>query len=51
MAQHTGLDLYKCPYCPMTFKSSGNMHAHRKKSHYLEWERDRGKKMVNGHYQ
>ncbi|XP_065368122.1 transcription factor grauzone-like [Calliphora vicina] len=38
MASHTGTPLYTCPWCPKTFNSNGNMHAHRKKVHPKEWE-------------
>ncbi|KAI8128869.1 Transcription factor grauzone [Lucilia cuprina] len=38
MATHTGTTLYTCPWCPKTFNSNGNMHAHRKKIHPKEWE-------------
>lgn len=38
MASHTGNPLYTCPWCPKTFNSNGNMHAHRKKEHPIEWE-------------
>lgn len=41
LAAHTGVDLYVCTYCPRTFKSNSNMFAHRKKSHPIEWGRDR----------
>lgn len=51
MAVHTGEDLYKCRYCTRTFKSNANMHAHRKKSHFKEWEKDRGKRLIDGRYQ
>ncbi|XP_065369919.1 transcription factor grauzone-like [Calliphora vicina] len=37
-ASHTGSTLYTCPWCPKTFNSNGNMHAHRKKVHPKEWE-------------
>ncbi|KAI8128860.1 hypothetical protein FF38_14087 [Lucilia cuprina] len=38
MASHTGTTLYTCSWCPKTFNSNGNMHAHRKKMHPKEWE-------------
>lgn len=50
MALHTGRDLYTCPYCPKTFKSGANMHSHRKKFHFADWEKDRGKRLVTGNY-
>ncbi|XP_037044359.1 transcription factor grauzone-like isoform X3 [Bradysia coprophila] len=40
-ALHTGANLYTCPYCDRTFKSSANMYAHRKRAHFAEWTRDR----------
>lgn len=36
MATHTGNALYTCPWCPKTFNSNGNMHAHRKNVHPIE---------------
>lgn len=44
MATHTGTALYKCAWCPKTFNSNANMHAHRKKIHPKEWEEDHRKK-------
>ncbi|XP_037824096.1 transcription factor grauzone-like [Lucilia sericata] len=38
MASHTGTPLYTCTWCPKTFYSNGNMHAHRKRVHRKEWE-------------
>ncbi|KAI8128864.1 Transcription factor grauzone [Lucilia cuprina] len=38
MASHTGTPLYTCSWCPKTFYSNGNMHAHRKRVHPKEWE-------------
>ncbi|KAI8128859.1 Transcription factor grauzone [Lucilia cuprina] len=35
-SQHTGATLYTCPWCPKTFNSNGNMHAHRKNVHPKE---------------
>lgn len=43
IACHTGYDLYTCPYCPKTFKSSANKYAHVKRGHPFEWDRDRKK--------
>ena len=39
-ASHTGNILYTCTYCPKTFNSKANKHAHRKKAHPEEWLRD-----------
>lgn len=50
MALHTGQDLYTCPYCPKTFKSGANMHSHRKKFHFEDWSKDRGKRLVTSNY-
>lgn len=41
MATHTGEMLYSCPHCPRAFKSSANMHSHRKKVHRIEWDEAR----------
>jgi biotin synthase-related radical SAM superfamily protein len=38
MTVHTGEVLYSCTYCPKTFNSNANMHAHRKKIHKAQWE-------------
>ncbi|XP_035786797.1 zinc finger protein 28-like [Anopheles albimanus] len=38
MAVHTGESLYQCSFCPQTFNSGANMHAHRKKKHPAELE-------------
>ncbi|XP_060658989.1 transcription factor grauzone [Drosophila nasuta] len=38
MTTHTGEVLYTCPHCPKTFNSNANMHAHRKKMHFKEWQ-------------
>lgn len=38
MATHTGVDLYKCSYCPTTFKSKSNMYNHCKRLHPEEFE-------------
>uniref|UniRef100_A0A1B0AFK2 C2H2-type domain-containing protein n=1 Tax=Glossina pallidipes TaxID=7398 RepID=A0A1B0AFK2_GLOPL len=35
---HTGDILYACQWCPKTFNSNANMHAHRKKVHPKVWE-------------
>lgn len=37
MATHTGDILYTCSYCPKTFNSNANKHAHIKKLHKNEW--------------
>lgn len=36
---HTGIDLYKCDFCPMSFKFGANFRAHRKASHPVEYEK------------
>lgn len=41
MAVHLGITLYTCPYCPKAFNSNANMHSHKKKIHFPEWQRDR----------
>ncbi|XP_073812553.1 uncharacterized protein isoform X2 [Musca autumnalis] len=41
LAYHSQTPLYTCTYCPMKFISNGNMHAHRKNAHPLEWLEDR----------
>ncbi|EDW02554.1 transcription factor grauzone [Drosophila grimshawi] len=38
LTTHTGEVLYTCPHCPKTFNSNANMHAHRKKMHFKEWQ-------------
>ncbi|KAM7341943.1 uncharacterized protein ACRADG_009536 [Cochliomyia hominivorax] len=38
MAKHVGEPLHACGWCPMKFYSNGQMHAHRKKVHPIEWE-------------
>lgn len=44
IASHTGDRLYSCKYCSKTCNSSATMHAHRKKTHPVEWEKERAKK-------
>lgn len=44
MTTHTGGILYTCTFCPKTFNSSANMHAHRKKIHPVEWEEEKRQK-------
>ncbi|XP_058066032.1 zinc finger protein 100-like [Anopheles bellator] len=41
MTIHTGDILYQCVYCPKSFNSSANMHAHRKGMHPVEWKKGR----------
>ncbi|XP_070508460.1 transcription factor grauzone-like [Chironomus tepperi] len=38
VSQHGGIDPYACPFCDRTFKNSGNMHAHKKKTHPDEYK-------------
>ncbi|CAG9810648.1 unnamed protein product [Chironomus riparius] len=38
ITQHGGLDPYSCPFCDRTFKNSGNMHAHKKRTHPEEYK-------------
>ncbi|XP_023292624.2 transcription factor grauzone-like isoform X4 [Lucilia cuprina] len=45
MATHTGVDLYKCSYCPNTFKSKSNMYNHCKRLHAAEFENRTTKRM------
>ena len=34
MTVHTGrTDLYKCTFCPKTFRAGSNMYGHRKRAH------------------
>lgn len=40
MTTHTGEVLYTCPYCPKTFNSSANRHAHKKKQHVELWAQE-----------
>ncbi|KAL9915945.1 uncharacterized protein ACN2A1_002438 [Glossina fuscipes fuscipes] len=47
MATHTGDVLYTCTWCPKTFNSNANMHAHRKKTHPIEWAEHHRKKYVS----
>ncbi|XP_053685543.1 putative zinc finger protein 66 [Sabethes cyaneus] len=36
-ANHTGVVLYKCEYCPRSCNSSSNMYTHKKTAHPEEW--------------
>ncbi|XP_055523784.1 zinc finger protein ZFP2-like [Wyeomyia smithii] len=36
-ANHRGVVLYTCPYCPKTSNSSSTMHNHKKTSHAEQW--------------
>ncbi|ALC41309.1 CG8388 [Drosophila busckii] len=47
MTTHTGEVLYTCLHCPKTFNSNANMHAHRKKMHFKEWQEYRFKHQRN----
>ncbi|TMW44654.1 hypothetical protein DOY81_010269 [Sarcophaga bullata] len=48
MATHTGVDLYSCSYCPMTFKAKSNMYNHYKRMHPIEFEnRDQKRLRIN----
>lgn len=38
MAKHIGKPLHACGFCPKTFYSNGQMHAHRKRVHPMEWQ-------------
>ncbi|XP_065367482.1 transcription factor grauzone-like [Calliphora vicina] len=38
MAKHIGKPLHSCGWCPKTFYSNGQMHAHRKRVHPIEWQ-------------
>lgn len=42
---HTGVALYTCPNCPLTFASSANMYRHRQRSHKAEYEAGKQQKM------
>ncbi|XP_073812569.1 uncharacterized protein isoform X13 [Musca autumnalis] len=39
MATHTGVDLYKCEWCPTTFKSKSNRINHCKRHHPEEYKK------------
>ncbi|XP_058827660.1 zinc finger protein 58-like [Topomyia yanbarensis] len=36
-ANHTGVVLYRCPYCPRMCNSSSNMYTHKKTAHPEQW--------------
>ncbi|XP_055533660.1 transcription factor grauzone-like [Wyeomyia smithii] len=36
-ANHTGVVLYKCPFCPRSCNSSSNMYTHKKTAHPEQW--------------
>ncbi|XP_073812583.1 uncharacterized protein isoform X26 [Musca autumnalis] len=37
MATHTGIDIFKCAYCELTFKYNSNRFTHLKRMHPLEY--------------
>lgn len=41
MSIHMDTDLYKCPYCPETFRFNSFLYTHRKRVHAAELEADR----------
>lgn len=42
------VDLYKCDFCPKTFKFSASYRGHRKREHPVEYELNKPKWMAPG---
>lgn len=47
MSLHTGVSLYKCPYCEKSFNSNANMYTHRKRMHMEDFKVEQLKKDLN----
>ncbi|XP_050073092.1 zinc finger protein 208-like [Anopheles maculipalpis] len=37
MSTHTGKPVYKCSFCPETFRQDTHLYYHRKNAHYEQW--------------